>query len=262
MRLRRPAPPPWKPLTSLKMHQAVRDGDAVQLRALLSAPNVDANVEFDDGVTLLHMAVSQGDVLCAKELLSHPLIDPNKANKHGETPLHTAVFNDARRHIVTSTGGSNYTACTAMLLAHADIKPDALDSEGRSPLHHAVYPYAAYVKKGSLEMLLNRLDINVNRPLYAWRASGKPMTPVQYVTKTLMRQRVFGPPILPPNSILFALLRHKRVDISGLYDYATRARVVSKEKWLNDLAEECLKAIAAENAWRRRKNWIVQCVHA
>ena len=238
--------------------RAVYEGDAGCLQTLLSYPYSDPNDTYDDGCTLLHTAVIHGDVACATALLKHTDINPNKADKDGETPLHVAAYQDARKATVCRSYRSrvvDHTACVAALLAHPRIRTDKLDGQGRSPLHCAIYPHAAHSELGSLQMLLDHPDVDVNR--LVWRDSETAgLSPVIYVILSLSCVRYVKRPVM--STVIKTLLNHVRVDLSGAYEYLTR--IYRGGKWANDSYDELSEAIAAEDRWRRRRVWIKKCV--
>merc|ERR1712146_141464 len=66
---------------------ACEEGHTEIVKALLAHPEIDVNVQDQDGETPLHRACWMGQSEIVKILLAHPKIEPCIQNKHGETPL-------------------------------------------------------------------------------------------------------------------------------------------------------------------------------
>ena len=75
---------------------AVRHGDLVQVRALLSHPSCDLLARDEDGNTALHIAANRGHHELVLELASRYMSRPSEAsagvNSEGQTPLHLACY--------------------------------------------------------------------------------------------------------------------------------------------------------------------------
>ncbi len=77
------------------LHYAAAEGDAVQVRQLLSS-GLDASLADDEGRTPLHFAAQSNSVEVAAELLDAGAV-VDAVDQHGNTPLSDAVFNSNGR---------------------------------------------------------------------------------------------------------------------------------------------------------------------
>lgn len=105
-----------------EIHDAVRSGDVLRVKRLLSENPDQVNVP-QDGRTALHMAVYRGQLNMVELLLAHNA-DLRAKDSYGRTPLHEAIASGSHEMV-------------ALLLDHkADI--NAVDKQGCTPLHWAV----------------------------------------------------------------------------------------------------------------------------
>jgi ankyrin repeat protein len=112
--------------TDLRLVEAVRNRDAVQVRALL-AERVDANVKQPDGATALHWA-AQWEDLATVDLLIHAGAEVNAANDYGVTPLAVACQN-----------GGTASAKVVEKLLNAGANPNASLPSGETVLMSASF---------------------------------------------------------------------------------------------------------------------------
>ncbi len=75
------------------LHEATRDGDLEQVRALIDA-GADLDAQGDNGETPLNTAILEGHVLVASLLIDRGA-DIQARNKGGFTPLHAAAYVNA-----------------------------------------------------------------------------------------------------------------------------------------------------------------------
>ncbi|CAH0047169.1 unnamed protein product [Clonostachys solani] len=137
------------------------------LELLLDRPELDANMELEDGNNLLLLATLGGAVETARVLTSRPEFE-YKANKSGTTPLHRAVVRgkeivdlilnlpgvdvgavtnrgetvlhyalEHQREIKDLTIEEELPEVVQMLLDHPDIDPLAVTSDGETALQYA-----------------------------------------------------------------------------------------------------------------------------
>ncbi len=101
------------------LHEATRDGDLEQVRALIDA-GADLDVRGDNGETPLNIAILEGQVLVASLLIDRGA-DIQARNKGGFTPLHAAAY-------------ANVVEIAEKLLSRgADVK-DQMNKAGVTPL--------------------------------------------------------------------------------------------------------------------------------
>ncbi|CAG9946079.1 unnamed protein product [Clonostachys rosea f. rosea IK726] len=149
------------------------------LELLLDRPELEANMELEDGNNLLLLAMLSGSVETARILTSRPEFE-YKANKAGTTPLHRAVIRGKEMaDLIMNLPGVDVSAVTnrgetvlhcalehqreiksleieeelpqvvQMLLDHPDIDPLAVTSEGETALQ-----YACGHKRSDLALML------------------------------------------------------------------------------------------------------------
>ncbi|VUC25544.1 unnamed protein product [Clonostachys rosea] len=137
------------------------------LELLLDRPELDANMELDEGNNLLLIAMLGGQVETARIITSRPEFE-YKANKDGITPLHRAVVRGKEMvDLILNLPGVDVGAVTnrghtvlhfalehareiedlkieeelpqvvQMLLDHPDVDPLAATNEGETPLQNA-----------------------------------------------------------------------------------------------------------------------------
>lgn len=75
---------------SLKIFQAVVDGDIDKVKEFLLDPNNDINCKDDEGMSLLHFAVDRGYLAMTQLLLDHRA-DTHILDAEGQTPLQYAI---------------------------------------------------------------------------------------------------------------------------------------------------------------------------
>ncbi len=101
------------------LHEATRDGDLAQVRALIDA-GADLDAQGDNGETPLNTAILEGHVLVASLLIDRGA-DIQARNKGGFTPLHAAAY-------------ANVVEIAEKLLSRgADVK-DQMNKAGVTPL--------------------------------------------------------------------------------------------------------------------------------
>jgi hypothetical protein len=122
-------------MSSDELWAASRSGDEARVRALLSAPGVDANHVSGVGSTSLLEAVEKNHASIAALLLEHGA-NVRAVDRAHWTALHVAAY-------------SNHADCVRVLLAHA-APLDALNDDHSTPLHLA----ALAASLDSLRLLL------------------------------------------------------------------------------------------------------------
>ena len=101
------------------LHEATRDGDLEQVRALIDA-GADLDAQGDNGETPLNTAILEGHVLVASLLIDRGA-DIQARNKGGFTPLHAAAYANA------------IEIAKKLLSRGADVK-DQMNKAGVTPL--------------------------------------------------------------------------------------------------------------------------------
>lgn len=103
------------------LHYACCRGDTDILKLLLAHPNIDVNIQNDEGTPLHYACEGRRGTEIVKELLARPEIDINLKNEREETPLHYACEYDE-------------TEIVELLLAHPEIDPNLKNKWGSTSL--------------------------------------------------------------------------------------------------------------------------------
>jgi len=111
------------PAAVSQIHDAVKSGDVVAVKALLDKTPSLVNAKDESGQTPLHVA-AQGQTPALVPLLVERGADVNAADNRGITPLHLIA------------AGGNLAGITLLLDKGADVNAKAAD--GATPLHGAV----------------------------------------------------------------------------------------------------------------------------
>ncbi|KAL1519292.1 hypothetical protein AB1Y20_022819 [Prymnesium parvum] len=102
--------------------EALREGDALALRSMLTHNPEALTSVWTDNNSLLHMAAEEGHEAVVDMLLGMGAVT-SRVNAEGQTPLHLAAMNGHKRVI-------------SQLLRHGG-SPHTVDEDGQSPLHVA-----------------------------------------------------------------------------------------------------------------------------
>jgi ankyrin repeat protein len=154
------------PLYTMDLFSAVSLGRLDRVREILNNPKVDVNKQYDSE-TCLMMASLLGHVEIVSTLLFHPEINVDIQAENGCTALHLAAkqcqvgtphFWDTPSQ--SSIFGNSSALIAAMLLANSKKSLNVRDRNGCTPFFRAVHCGDEKV----IEVLLNEPDIDVNIP--------------------------------------------------------------------------------------------------
>ena len=145
------------------LYIASKGGYLEIVKALLAAPNIDVNNQDNYKQTPLHIASRNGHTEIVRALLQAPNIDVNIQDEDGYTPLHRASGNGhtaprLRRARAPDPSGAHYTEIVRALLQAPNIDVNNQDNYEQTPLHIAS-------RNGYLEIvraLLQAPNIDVN----------------------------------------------------------------------------------------------------
>ena len=130
------------------LHYASANGYERVVELLLARPDIQVNIQSEDGYTPLIHSLLENKHSIVQLLLAHPGIDVNLRDNEGETALHVAI---------NTIKDFNYFS-VSLLLAFPGIDVNIQDNRGNTPLHYACMDNLKYI----VEKLLTFPEINVN----------------------------------------------------------------------------------------------------